>query len=62
MKENMKKYAAADGISTLALIVGDAAMAQDLKAVTTNLHGQLPGIADILSAVSYLAGINYSIS
>ena len=61
MKNTLTKYAAATGIATLALLVGDAAMAQDLKAVTNNLHGQLPGIADILSAVSYLAGIGFGI-
>lgn len=59
--KNLTKYLAAAGIATIALLGADAAMAQDLKAVTSNLHGQLPGIADILSAVSYLGGIGFGI-
>lgn len=47
----------------LAVFIGsmDVANAQNLSSVTTNLKGQLPGIADILSIVAYLGGIGFGI-
>ena len=61
MKINLTKYVAVAALAGVALLGADVAMAQDLKAVTNTVHEQLPGIADILSAVSYLAGIGFGI-
>lgn len=42
-------------------IANDAAVAQDLNGMTSNLKNQLPGVADVLSAVAYIGGIGFGI-
>ena len=49
-------------VSALSLFVAtDVAMAQDLNAVTTQLTGQMPGVTNVLSAISYIAGVGFGI-
>lgn len=50
------------GLGAILMLVGiDAAQAQDLAGVTSRLKTQIPGIADILSIVAYIAGIGFGI-
>ena len=49
------------GVALTALAV-DPAMAQTgLNKVTTELRGQMGGVADLLSAVSYIGGVGFGI-
>lgn len=61
MKKNILKTLGLFAITATALVVGDVAMAQDLNAVTTQVKGQLPGVADLISAVAYVAGIGFAL-
>lgn len=42
-------------------VATDVALAQDLNAVTSNVKNQMPGVADVLSAIAYIAGIGFGI-
>lgn len=57
----LKTLGVAVGAAALFFVGTDPALAQDLKGMTTNLKDQLPGVADVLSAVAYIGGIGFGI-
>ena len=62
MKKVLKVLGYIAGISVLALLVSDPAMAQaGLDKITAPIKTQLPGVSDVLSAVAYVSGIGFGI-
>jgi hypothetical protein len=47
--------------AAILFIANDVALAQDLNAMTGTIKNQMPGVADVLSAVAYIAGIGFGI-
>lgn len=41
--------------------IANTAFAQGLNVVTGSLNGQLPGVVDTMSAISYIAGVGFGI-
>lgn len=63
MKKNTMKTLGLLGLGVaLTALAVDPAMAQTgLNKVTTELRGQMGGVADLLSAVSYIGGVGFGI-
>lgn len=63
MKKNTMKTLGLLGLGVaLTALAVDPAMAQtSLNKVTTELRGQMGGVADLLSAVSYIGGVGFGI-
>ena len=61
IKKVLKVLGYIAGISVLALLVSDPAMAQGLDKITAPIKAQLPGVSDVLSAVAYVSGIGFGI-
>ena len=58
----MKSLGYAAATVGLIFIAMEPAMAQvGLNKITTNVKDQMPGIADVLSAVAYVAGVGFGI-
>lgn len=47
--------------AALMVVAMEPAMAEDLKGVTGRITGQMPGIAEVLSAVAYIGGVGFGI-
>ena len=61
MKTVLKSLGYVAGISVLALLALDPAMAQGLDRITAPIKNQMPGVSDVLSAVAYVSGIGFGI-
>ncbi len=62
MKKNLVKYlSVAVGAAGLSLLAVDPAMAQGLNNVTGVVKSQMPGVAEVLSAIAYVAGVGFGI-
>lgn len=61
MKNKVLKYLGYAGVSALSLVALEPAQAQGVLTVTNGLLPQMGGIADLLSSLSYLAGIGFGI-
>lgn len=62
MKVSMKKIGLmALGAVGIALVAVEPAMAQGLNNITGTVKSQMPGVAEVLSAVAYVVGIGFGI-
>lgn len=62
MKKNLVKYLSiAVGTAGLSLLAVEPALAQGLNQVTGVVKSQMPGVAEVLSAVAYVAGVGFGI-
>mgnify|MGYP001485722228 CR=1 FL=1 len=61
MKKNLKYLSLAVGAAGLTLLSVEPAMAQGLNNVTNVVKSQMPGVAEVLSAVAYVAGVGFGI-
>lgn len=55
------KYLGYAGVAALGAVAIEPAQAQGILTVTNGLTPQMSGIADVLSSISYLAGIGFGI-